>query len=351
MKVGIVGAGDIGRAHANAFAAQHGIQVAIARGTNPSRADQLAADVGCEVALDFAALLSDPAVAGVVICVPNDLHVDYVCQAAAAGKHVLCEKPIALTLDDAHRAASCASAAGVSLAVGHCLRFWDVYRTARDVVRSGRLGRLLSLSCRRALPLLRTVRGAFDWRHDGSRSGGAVIDLQVHDLDFIRWTLGPEVALSSSGLRSASGTFDHVFSMLRFADDVVATIESSFLMPVGPVVMELRAIGESAVLEFKYQDTNFSIHTAVSGTANDVLEAGHPGALLLRVPDKAPEVLVPSQNDPIGEMFERQAAAFVRLIQGERVPDLASASEAEQALASALASKDSCESGSIWTES
>jgi predicted dehydrogenase len=122
--------------------------------------------------------------------VPNDLHRAYVEEAAAAGKHTLCEKPIAITVEDAESMLVAARRAGVLFMVAHPLRFWPKYVKAREIIRSGQLGDCRAITMQRLLSLLISVRGERGWRHRSERMGGAILDLQIHALDFLRWTFG-----------------------------------------------------------------------------------------------------------------------------------------------------------------
>lgn len=130
------------------------------------------------------------------ICLPTDLHRDMALQAFAAGKHVFCEKPIALTPDDAAAMTSAAGQAAREFMVGHCIRFWPEYVDLKKRVDSGESGKLLSLSLSR-----RTGRPGYsigNWVNKPERCLGAALDLHIHDTDLTSPTRWLSVASTSS---------------------------------------------------------------------------------------------------------------------------------------------------------
>ena len=139
----------------------------------------------------FEALLDDPTVDAVDICLPNDLHREFAVRALQAGKHVLCEKPIALTLEDADAMIAAARRAGRFLMIGHVLRFWPEYRAGQGAHRC-RCAWENRWPCppggwSRCWPAHKaTGAGGTIPR----RSGGAVLDMQIHDLDAFCWFFG-----------------------------------------------------------------------------------------------------------------------------------------------------------------
>jgi predicted dehydrogenase len=145
---------------------------------------------------DVAALLADPKVELVDLCVPNDEHAGLAIQALEAGKHVLVEKPIALTTADADRMVAAARASGKLLMVAHVLPFFPEWGFAREAVASGRYGRL------RAAHLMRVISKP-DWSSgiaDAERSGGPAVDLHIHDTHYIGLVCGVPRAVQARGV-------------------------------------------------------------------------------------------------------------------------------------------------------
>ena len=135
------------------------------------------------------ALLADDAIDAVYVATPNALHRDVVVAAARAGKHVLCEKPFAMDVADARAMTQACAAAGVTLRIAHQMRLEAVLARAREIVRSGRLGRIAAISLERASANPpRTT-----WRTDVAQSG-VVFDVGVHLLDQVQWITGQKFA-------------------------------------------------------------------------------------------------------------------------------------------------------------
>lgn len=342
-RIGVVGAGDIGRIHARSLAKIPEVRVVVARGKDPARAEELAREVAGETAESYASLLEDASVAGVSICVPNDMHAEYAVSALETGKAVLCEKPLALTLEDALEMERVAERTGRLLVAGHVVRFWPEYAEARRLMQSGALGPVQSYSARRLVPLLRAVTGAEGWRHSAERSGGAVIDLQIHDVDFVLWAFGRPAAVTSRGVRSHTGAFDHVFTLLEYEDGPVVELEASFMLQGNPVTMDFRALGPEGSVEFAFVESDFAMHDIHTDGGGEVRDA--PASLVLYRWGQPRDVRAVQEEDPVGAIFDAELRAFVDAVRGEAQPELPSTREAIDALRVVLASRRSCETG------
>jgi 1,5-anhydro-D-fructose reductase (1,5-anhydro-D-mannitol-forming) len=159
----------------------------------------------------LAAMMSDPEVDAVYVATPNAMHHEAVFAAARAGKHVLCEKPFAMTSDDAREMAQACNKAGIILRVAHQLRMEEVVVRAREIVQSGRLGRLAAISIERASAMPpRTT-----WRKDVAQSG-VVFDVGVHLLDKVQWITGQKFAEVSA--------FTHPDRRLGIPDDQITVL-------------------------------------------------------------------------------------------------------------------------------
>src|SRR5262245_16499397 len=197
LRVAVVGAGFMGGVHARAYARLAGVEVAaiVSRGAERGRA--LAAELGAAHLTDLAPVLDDPTVAIVDVCYPSHAHEALAVAALAAGKNVLVEKPLALSLAAAERILAAWRASGRMLMVGHVLRFWPEYVALAEVVASGRIGRPLAVNGYRltSRPPDRDVFKSFEL------TGGAVVDLQIHDHDQLNIHLGQPRAVYCQGWR------------------------------------------------------------------------------------------------------------------------------------------------------
>jgi predicted dehydrogenase len=228
-RVGIVGAGLMGTWHA---ARWKQLPVELAGFFDPvaEMAGRAAAGYGGQVFDRLEALL---AVVDVVdVCSPTPYHLEHVLAAAAAGRDVLCEKPLARHLRDAEEMVDACEAAGVRLFVGQVVRFFEQYAHAKALLDEGALGRP---------GVIRTVRGGEPpdpdrrpWFHDFRQSGGVIMDVSIHDLDFCRWCFGDVERLFARGLTfSGAEPYDQALILLRFKNSALGHVEGSWAYPPG----------------------------------------------------------------------------------------------------------------------
>ena len=188
----IVGCGVISRTHARAIAALPEAHLVTAVDVEPERAAALTAQFGGEPETDLGRALSRPDVDVVSVCVPSGLHAEVGCQAAAAGKHVLVEKPIDITLGAADRLIAAAEGAGVKLAVISQHRFDAGVRQMKDIIASGRLGPAAGGDAYIEWYRTQDYYDSGDWRGTWALDGGGCLMNQgVHYVDLLRWMMGP----------------------------------------------------------------------------------------------------------------------------------------------------------------
>ena len=183
---GVVGLGWAAADFVAPAMVQLGSRLAACVGSSPEKARAFAQRFGVERAHDdLDSLLHDPGVDAVYIALPNALHHAAVLAAARAKKHILCEKPFAMNVAHAGEMVAACRAAGVILRIAHQIRLDSAIVRAREIVRSGRLGRLAEISLERgsANPARKT------WRLDNAQSG-VIFDVGVHLLDLIQWVSG-----------------------------------------------------------------------------------------------------------------------------------------------------------------
>lgn len=181
------------------------------------------------------------------ICLPTYLHKDYALQVINAGKALFCEKPLALTLEEANAIVEAAEAKGTIAQVGHCIRFWPDYQRLTAYHNSGEGGRLNSLYLFRRSG--RPGYGVDNWLNDEKKSGGAALDLHIHDTDFALSLLGEPKGVQSRVVRDYSGPV-HVFSQLDYGDTTVVTEGGWDFPPAWGFQMGFQANYENAVIDF-----------------------------------------------------------------------------------------------------
>jgi 1,5-anhydro-D-fructose reductase (1,5-anhydro-D-mannitol-forming) len=185
--------------------------------------------------------LADPTITAVYISSTNEKHLQQTLAAADAGKHVLCEKPLALNESDARSMIQACEEAGVVLGTNHHLRCAATHRKLRELVRTGAVGQPLYARVFHAVSLPPHLRG---WRIDQADAGGGVtLDISVHDVDTLRFVLDDEpvetTAMTSSGTMSQGGLADGVMGILRFSRGVLAQIHDAFTVPFAHTGLEI----------------------------------------------------------------------------------------------------------------
>jgi 1,5-anhydro-D-fructose reductase (1,5-anhydro-D-mannitol-forming) len=190
---------------------------------------------------DLAALLARPDIAAVYISTTNEFHRDQALAAIAAGKHVLCEKPLALTLADARQMVEAAARAGLVFATNHHLRNAATHRAMQTAIAAGEIGEALAVRIFHAVHLPRNLQG---WRINAPAAGGGVIlDITVHDADTARFVLGDEpveaLALPQSGGMAEKGLADAVMAVLRFRRGTILQLHDAFTAPFAETGFEV----------------------------------------------------------------------------------------------------------------
>jgi predicted dehydrogenase len=179
---------------------------------------------------DYRELLKDPQVEAVDICLPTPLHPEVALAALAAGKHVLCEKPMARTSALARQMVEAAQTSRGVLMPAMCMRFWPGWTWLKGVVESGQYGRVLAARFRRVAEPPAWSKSQF---MDGKKSGGALLDLHIHDVDFVQYCFGRPQAVYAMGYTCLSGAIDHVVAQYQVASGAMVHAEGGWAMAPG----------------------------------------------------------------------------------------------------------------------
>lgn len=175
------------------------------------------------------------------ICLPTFLHEQYVLLAAGHKKHVICEKPVTLSLESLDRMIAATKAAGVQFAVGQVVRFWPEYVRAKEMVEAGELG---TIKYARASRLSEHPAWS-EWYRRAENSGGGLFDLHLHDIDYLCYLFGKVKQVYAVGRKNSVGCWNHVATSLTFENGMEATAEGILEMPSGfPFTTELNVVGD-----------------------------------------------------------------------------------------------------------
>ncbi len=243
INVGIIGTGFMAVAHIKALRQIPGARIAAL--CNPSGRNldgdfsNVFGNVGTHESVridmrevkayrDFAALLADSDIHVVDITTPTHLHAEQAIAALRSGKHVMCEKPLARTSAEARAILAEAARAKGFLMPAMCLRFWPEWAWLKQAIGENRYGRVLSARFRRV-----AEPPAWGGFLDGKKSGGALLDLHIHDADFVQFCFGRPRRVFAAGHSSVSGAIDHVLAQYEVAGGAVVHAEGSWAMARG----------------------------------------------------------------------------------------------------------------------
>lgn len=246
----LCGMGFMGVMHAQVYSRIPETRIAAVVDMNPEGAAEKLRELKMEAPVfpDLKSALAAVDADVVDVCAPTDQHEALVVEAAAAGKDVFCEKPLALDSATAARILKAVNDAGVRFQVGQCIRFWPEYQALKKMIDSKKAGRLLSLSLQRRSG--RTAHSAGDWMNRKERSGGAALDLHVHDTDYVLSLFGTPKAVTSVGTRDAGG-LNHIFTTYHYDPGVAVVAEGGWNYPAQwGFQMAFQAVFENGTVEF-----------------------------------------------------------------------------------------------------
>ena len=321
IRIGILGSGAMAATHAAAYADMAGVQLAGVFGRDPARLARFAERCGAAPVSDMAGLLDDSSLDAIDVCLPSANHPEAVIAALGKGKHVFCETPMALRLDDAGRMRDAARQAGRLLQVGLLMRSVGPYAHLQAAAVSGAHGRLLGFTAWRLGSYLRP--GNADHKPHYSEPS---TELMTFDFDVAQWLMGRPVKLMASAVRTMAGGAGEITALLAYDDGRHATVIASGLMPRGAAFsVGCRALFEAAAFELQ-----------------TVFADGPPRNQFTIVTDDAPPrpVAVPQANP-----YQLELQRFVDCIHGRADPQLLDAERAIEALVLSTATQRSLAEG------
>ena len=314
IRIGILGTG-FGQTHARIFSAFSDVEVVGIAGKNEQKTMDVARALGIQGYSEAEALINNADVDAIDVCLPTELHASYVIAALKQVKDVFCETPVAYNLADGIRMGKTARNTGKKLLAGLFGRFVSGYRYVHDFVAEARLGKLRAVYAdRRTAPV---------W--GGAWDENFILNLMLHDIDYVCWLLGRPKAVLSQGLGNAAGGWDQVSISLEYSDARVV-IEGCGIMPLSfPFSTSLRVLGEQGAIDLNWQ---------WAGTA--------PLSETRYFPQEGTaQVLCVQDYDP----YEAECRYFVDCLQGKVDPALLSMETACDSLNIALLAKASLEQG------
>ncbi|MGI6271044.1 MAG: Gfo/Idh/MocA family protein [Anaerohalosphaeraceae bacterium] len=326
LRVGIVGFGFMGRMHYAQWSARPDAEVVAICDANPNIVEDTKKAVGNiagaadhvdfeKIALysDYNKFLAEAKCDVVSITLPTFLHPNFSIKALEAGLHVLCEKPMALTLDECQRMMDAAARTSKVLMIGHCVRFWPEYAATRQLVAEGHYGRVIAATFQR----LGTAPAWGDWFKDDSRSGGVAMDLHIHDTDYVQYLFGMPAAVFSRQTKTPAGGAIHIATQYLYDDDKVVVAEGGWGMtPAFGFEMSFNIVLEKATISYDCTRSPAFRICPVDGEAF------------------TPEVAK-------GDGYSIEIDHFARKVAGENPPQVITLKESQNSVKIVLAEKES----------
>ncbi len=241
VKIGILGIGGMGVFHFKAYQNIKGVKVAAICDDDPKKlsGDWSSIEInigsrgtkpdltGIRTYSQAEEMIADPEIDVVDVTLPTYLHARFTLKAFEAGKHVICEKPMALDSCEAQTMLEAARKAQKRLFIAHCLRFWPEYVKAREIIKTGEYGKVVSAGFRR-LSRMPGYWSRDNWFEDPAKSGSCALDLHIHDSDFILYAFGSPKAVTSHAVGLAQGRIDHIVTVYDYGADRLVSAEGAW---------------------------------------------------------------------------------------------------------------------------
>ena len=244
LRIGIVGWGFMGKMHFRCYKSDTNVEVTAICDVDAKQLQNASGVTGnisgaeddldlSNIALysDLSKMLAEEKIDALSIASPTFLHASQTIEALNAGVHVFCEKPMALNSGECREMAEEAKQSGKTLQIGHCIRFWPEYVQAKEIIDSQKYGKVLAATFQRL-----SLTPTWSWDNcflDGKRSGGAMLDLHIHDTDYVQYVFGMPKEVFSRGIIGPSGEFDHTVTQYFYGNDCIITAEGGWIMAPG----------------------------------------------------------------------------------------------------------------------
>ncbi len=332
-RIGIVGFGFMGKTHFRCYKDNNNAQIVAICDADTDKLKEDSEVVGniksseekldltgIDLYTDYDKMLAEANLDAVSITLPTFMHKDFTVKALQAGVNVLCEKPMALNEHDCLDMIIEAQQNKKILQIGHCIRFWPEYAKTKEIIDSGKYGKVKAASFRRL-----SLTPSWSWNNwltgQPDKSGGAILDLHIHDTDFVQYLFGMPKSVSAKGVKVVTNDIDHVVTNYTFDDDIVVTAEGGWaMMPGFGFEMSFNIIMEKATIVFDCtRDPAFK--------------------------------LCPAQGDPFtpqvppGDGYSLEIEHFLKTIIGQNVPQITTPAESLDSVRIILAEKESAITG------
>lgn len=322
VRIGLIGCGNFGESHLQAFRAVSGVEVAAVFDTDRERAGQVARQFGvARVCASIEEICSLPELSAIDVVTPEHAHLDPVRAALGAGKHVFVEKPLATDLAACDAMIQASRAASRFLMVGHILRFETKYAMLKDEISSGRLGKAVSMHARRNRP--KSLLPLYGRTHPA-------LENSIHDVDLMLWYTDAPVVRVRGYARHATGRKhpETFWGIVEFDGGAIGVVETIWMLPDAGLMLDdaFQFIGTEGVANLQLHPSTFAL----------LRSDGY------HLPDVSYD---PRVGGAARGALRDELAYFCECVAADRAPEVVTAVDAKRAVRVILALIESAETG------
>ncbi len=330
MKIVLIGCGLIADSHAGAVRSLEGARLVGACDEKSEAAERIARENGCPAYRDAAAMLEETKPDAAVICVPTFVHGHYAKLCAAKKVAILCEKPLERSAAACRSLLEAVRASGVVFMTAQVVRFWSGYVEIKEMFDRGEIGDVYMMRLRR----VSSRAGQYGaWLFDPNLGGGAMHDMMVHDIDYLRYVAGPFASCYANAVKDETGCYNNVMANIIHRNGIHAVAETSFTMQTGyPFSFSVNIVGTKATVEYSY-----------SAGATIADRSGSKTELKIWRKDSGPTTAALTPYDA----YQRQMRYFLDCVRNRRQPEVITPEESYDVISLIDALHHSADTGEI----
>ena len=262
LKIGVIGIGMMGNMHLNCYSIlskEFNIEIAAIADIDPEKVKEAVAKFGGKGYSSGEELIANADVDLIDITLPTYLHAEHAIMAMERGRHVMVEKPVARTAEQGEAMLAAQKKAGVQVMVGHCIRHWNGYVVLKEMIDSGKYGKVKSAVFNRLSPA--PTWGWENWLRTTEKSGGCALDMHIHDVDYVRYVFGDPVSFHSDACYAGDNEPVHIVTNFRYPDKMVSMEGVWDYKGKFPFEMKYRINFEDASVTFSTLDNLVHVYT------------------------------------------------------------------------------------------
>ena len=319
INVAIIGYGRIAQNHIAAIGKIEDAKIVAVCDHTQKNVDRAVEALGCSGYTDVDRMLDEQRIDAAIVCTPTMVHEEYVVACARHGVAVLCEKPLTRTSGACKRVIEAVKAADIIFMTAQVIRFWPEYGKIKELYENGEFGDIYMIRPRRVT----SVEDAkAEWLNAPKQGGGALHDMIVHDVDYLRYLAGPFDKCYANAVKDKNGSYNNIMANMIFKNGIHAISEGSFTMQTGyPFSFCFSLNGSKATLEYEYHagvtindtdDANGKLQIWRSGKGREIIEVPQEDSFYLQMKyfldcvrsGKKPTFITPDETDDVIRLID-----------------------------------------------